>query len=224
MRRNINEKVLGSLKPPAKGRLVVRDRTLPGLRIRVTPRGVKTWSVVYKMAGERTSKITGLPRTGSQKRITLGRYPAMGLSEARDKAKEILDQVSRGNDPRPERRERKTNTLASVGRRLNTTEKAARVLERHVYPVLGHRPISDIRRADIHELLDDIVDDGLVGTARECRKHLSRLFNMAVDRELVSGNPASRMDRPEKASNKEAGRALTDAELKSIWAATFELG
>ncbi len=85
MRRNINEKVLRSLKPPAKGRLVVRDRTLPGLRIRVTPRGVKTWSVVYKMAGERTSKITGLPRTGSQKRITLGRYPAMGLSEAQQR-------------------------------------------------------------------------------------------------------------------------------------------
>ena len=224
MRKNINEKVLRSLRPPAKGRLVVRDVVVPGLRIRVTPRGAKSWSVVYKIVGDRTSDKTGRPRTGSQKRITLGRYPAMPLSEARERAREVLDAVSHGRDPRPERRQRALNTLASVARRLNTTEKAASVLERHVFPVLGHKPISSIRRRDIHDLLDDIVDDGRVGTARECRKHLSRLFNLALDRELVSSNPASRMDRPEMASNKEAGRALTDAELKSIWKATGLLG
>jgi hypothetical protein len=34
MRKTINEKLLRSLRPPAKGRLVVRDTVLPGLRIR----------------------------------------------------------------------------------------------------------------------------------------------------------------------------------------------
>ncbi len=71
MRKTINEKLLRSLRPPATGRLVVRDVVVPGLRIRVTPRGAKSWSVVYKIVGDRVSDKTGRPRTGSQKRITL---------------------------------------------------------------------------------------------------------------------------------------------------------
>ena len=104
MRKTINEKLLRSLRPPPTGRLVVRDVVVPGLRLRVTPRGAKSWSVVYKIVGERVSTKTGRPRTGAQHRITLGRYPAMPLSEAREKAREILDAVSHGRDPRPERR------------------------------------------------------------------------------------------------------------------------
>ena len=224
MRKTINEKVLRSLRPPTTGRLVVRDVVVPGLRIRVTPRGAKSWSVVYKIVGERTSDKTGRARTGAQHRITLGRYPAMPLSEARERAREVLDAVSHGRDPRPERRQRALNTLASVARRHAGNGKAIRVLERHVLPVLGNRPIRDIRRKDIHELLDDIVESGRVGTARECRKHLSRLFNLCVNREIVSSNPAHRMDRADLASNKDAGRSLTNEELRAIWKATGLLG
>lgn len=33
-------------------------------------------------------------------RVTIGRYPAIGLSEARDQARIIIDRASRGIDPR----------------------------------------------------------------------------------------------------------------------------
>lgn len=63
-----------------------------------------------------------------------------------------------------------------------------RVLKLHALPRLGHLSIGDIRRAEVHRLLDDIVADGRVGTAREARKHLSRAFNCAADGELIPSN------------------------------------
>ena len=70
-------------------------------------------------------------------------------------------------------------------RTVATWKKIERCIELHVLPELGNRPIREVRRAEIHELLDDLVAQGRVGTAREVRKHLSRLFNWALDREII---------------------------------------
>jgi integrase len=82
----------------------------------------------------------------------------------------------------------------------------------------------DIRRKDVHELLDGIVAGGHVGTAREMRKHLSRLFNWALDREIVTENIAHGIKREELKNNEEAGRALTDEELRAVWHGAGKLG
>ena len=49
-------------------------------------------------------------------------------------------------------------------------------------PECGHRPIGDLAQADVHSLLDELVAKDKAGTAREVRKHLSRLFNFATAR------------------------------------------
>lgn len=98
-----------------------------------------------------------------------------------------------------------------------------RVLRLHVVPRLGDIPMADIRRADVHEIIDDLVTSGRIGTAREVRKQMSRIFNWATDREIISLNPLSGMKRADLARNTEAGRALTDVELRSIWSAAEEM-
>jgi len=82
--------------------------------------------------------------------------------------------------------------------------------------VLRDRRIADIRRSEIHEIMDDLVASGRIGTAREVRKQMSRIFNWAADREIIESNPLSGMKRTDLARNTEAGRALTDIELRSI--------
>ncbi|TIW75090.1 MAG: hypothetical protein E5V53_30810, partial [Mesorhizobium sp.] len=160
----------------------------------------------------------------------------VGLAEARERARAILAKAGAGADPRAEIvasvRDRRANTFSAVlerhikqdaARSISSWQNVERVLRLHVVPHLGERPMADIRRADVHEIIDDLVASGKIGTAREVRKQLNRIFNWAADREIISINPVSGMKRTDLARNTEAGRALTDAELRSIWGAAEEL-
>jgi len=80
------------------------------------------------------------------------------------------------------------------------------------------------RAADVHELFDDLVADDKTAIAREVRKHLSRFFNWAVDREIIKDSPIHGLKRGDLEKNEDAGRALADAELRHIWHAAGSLG
>lgn len=236
-KKTLSDTELKRVKPPKTGRLEIGDTIVPGLVIRVTPKGKRSFSVIYKVPGEGGLSKHGRLLTGRQHRITIGQYPMISLKRAREEAREIIEVVSEGHDPRVERRERNllrlTDSVEAVSKRfinqdakrnIASWKKIESTFRLHIIPKWGDRPISDIRRADIHELLDDIVTTGRVGTAREVRKHLSRLFNWAVDREIISDNPVHGMERKDLVQNGEAGRALTDEELRILWIATGELG
>ena len=75
-----------ALKPPAKGRAELWDEQVRGLGLRVTERGVKSWVVMYRTSG-------------TQRRMTLGHYPNLKLSDARELADETLRAVRKGADP-----------------------------------------------------------------------------------------------------------------------------
>jgi integrase len=150
----------------------------------------------------------------------------------------VLARACAGVDPRDAQRraaaEREAGLMSVVAERyvrqsregtlaLHSWHNIARVMRLHVLPRFGDRHIGDIRRAEIHELLDDLIAIGRTGTAREVKKQLSRFFNWAVDRELVEANPVFAMKRPDLAPATEAGRALSDQELTAIWRAASEM-
>lgn len=224
------------LRPPSAGRLEIADSNCPGLVLRVTDQGTKTLAVIFKVPGEGGVSTKGRLMAGRQHRITLGRWPGVGLKEARDKARIYLSDVTEGRNPKSvllaQNSIRHTNTVDAVVERFIAQEckgtvrswaNIDRVLRLHVLPVWGSRPLRDIRRSDVHALLDGLVEQGKLGTGREVRKHLSKLFNWALDRELVQENPVASLKRRDLASE-EAGRALSDDELKALWQATGELG
>ncbi len=79
---------------PEGKRVEYQDTELNGLRLRVTPGGVKSFSVVKYQRGEFI-------------RATLGRFPAVTVDQARAKALELLGEVSAtGVNPNDARRER----------------------------------------------------------------------------------------------------------------------
>jgi len=53
------------------------DTLLPGLALRVSQRGSKSWVLFYRPQGKLV-------------RMTLGRYPVLSLAEARDRARLLL--------------------------------------------------------------------------------------------------------------------------------------
>src|SRR6266850_3242077 len=109
MPRNLTDKFCRSTKPPALGRLEVSDAATPGLIFRITDKGKKSWSLLYRFRGD-------------QRRDTLGRFPEIGLAKARKLAADALETVGRGTDPRAEKA---TQEAAEAARAADTVAAVA---------------------------------------------------------------------------------------------------
>ena len=81
----------------------------------------------------------------------------------------------------------------------------------------GHRPLGDITRAEIIGWLDDIVDRGAPIVANRTLAALRKVFNWAIQRDLVATNPCDRIKPP--AAEQARDRVLTDTELRALWIA-----
>jgi hypothetical protein len=69
--RALTSAAVGRIEPPKAGQTDHFDRGYPGLALRVSYGGARTWAYFYRHAGK-------------VRRMTLGRWPAMGLREARE--------------------------------------------------------------------------------------------------------------------------------------------
>jgi len=92
--------------PPAKRdskntiRIEYHDTEQPKLILRVSSSGSKSFAVLKK------------DKTGKTKRITIGRFPDVSVSEARDKARAILSELSSGIDPIEQKKALKQQSLS----------------------------------------------------------------------------------------------------------------
>ena len=91
-RRILSAKTLNGLTPPPSGSVDYFDDLTPGLSLRVTANNVRTWTLFYR------------DQHGRQKRLTLGRLPAVSLADARELAREAQRKVAKGGDPVVEKR------------------------------------------------------------------------------------------------------------------------
>jgi integrase len=81
-------------------RITVNDPLTAGLCLRITPRGVRTWSWV------------GRDADGRVRRFALGRHPHIGLAEARRLARKMSYEAPRGVDPIAAARARRAKAQA----------------------------------------------------------------------------------------------------------------
>ena len=93
-KKMFTEAGLERLRAPDNGRIEYGDSVVPGLMLRVSETGVKSWSVLYKVKGEGgASPKTGRPLRGTQRRISLGTYPILGVKQARETAMDVLQKA-----------------------------------------------------------------------------------------------------------------------------------
>jgi hypothetical protein len=76
----LNDTKIKSLKPKDKKYLVADTE---GLTLLIMPTGTKSWIVRYRF-------------NGKQKEITIGQYPELSLSDAREKLKTVKATLSLG--------------------------------------------------------------------------------------------------------------------------------
>lgn len=165
-----------------------------GLYIEVQPSGSKLWRMKYT-------------HLGKDKRIALGRYPEVGLAEARRKRDEARQKLRDGVDPLAERKREKlvalynaANTFGDVAKeyidkmvaegRADTTTTKANWLLQQLAPIAA-RAISDLKPVDVLAALKRIEAKGKHETARRCRSFASRVFRYAVATGRAETDPTS---------------------------------
>ncbi|MBI1191411.1 MAG: tyrosine-type recombinase/integrase [Tepidisphaera sp.] len=230
---------LSNLRVP-KGALAleVRDTACDGLRLRVLPTGKMTWSVVYRVAGKGELTAAGTRKKGPPTRVTLG-SSEVKYNDARKRALAIMELASKGVDYAQQRKEetagRSARTVEALIERFiveyarpetkksgNREDLARNWLEKPEVKAWHGRDLSEITKADIHAVLDKIVSGRGEPAAIEMRKHLSKFFHWAVDRQIITTNPISRLDRVEAYTERE--RTLSMDELRQVWDAAGEMG
>jgi integrase len=183
------------------------DEETKGLALRVSRSGLKSWTYHYTAIGKRS-------------RLTFGNYPATSLGSARTRADEAR---SRGPQAIS-----KAETLRAICDEylsrcnLRTKEWRRAVLERVVYPVLGAKPIDDIRRSDIVQLLDKIEDERGGPMADQTLAVVRKIMNWHASRSDEFRSPIVRGMARTKPKERARERTLTDDELRLVWKAAEE--
>lgn len=225
---------LKRIDPPRAGEhLEIRDTACDGLRLRVTSKGNKSWCVVYRVAGAGPVGKRGRPGKGKTRRYTL-EEPFASYRDARKQALEVLEAAANGVDYAEQRKEAASGRSArsvealidrfidEYAKRKGREELARNWLEKPELKRWHGRELSAIARSDIHALLDDVSVKRGRAAVIEMRKHLSKLFHWAIDRELIQSNPITRLDRDEVYVERE--RVLSLDELRRVWDAADDLG
>lgn len=147
---------------------------------------------------------------GKQKTLALGVYPAVSLAnarKARDKARELL---AGGNDPSEAKREEKAAKVASGANTFKvvameyqrmqskssaerTSAKLLKQLENHIFPVIGSRPITEIKPPEILKMLKRVESSGTAYTAGRLREICGRVFRYAIQTGKAENDPAAPM-------------------------------
>jgi integrase len=235
-KQNLTDRTLKTLKPAKSGaRYEIIDTTQPGLAIRVTSGGAKTFVLRSRF-----------PSSKHFTRRALGAYPTLSLHEARDKARDWLRLISKGIDPeieaeraRQEELRKQDDKFAAVAaeyilkkvigpkpedpkhRRWRETK---RDIDNFLVARWGKRSIHEIDRVEIKAFL--LERQKTPAMARNLLVKLSSLFAWAVETESygLESSPCTGINFNTLIGEAKArDRSLSDQEIKAFWRATGKL-
>jgi len=217
-KRTLTAASVERIKPPKEGQVDVFDAGYPGLALRVSYGGRKSWVFFYRI-GQRL------------RRMSLGTYPALGLAQAHDAWREARKVAQSGQDPSLVRKhEIGSRDFATVldewlkrdQSQNRSKDSTKRLIDRNVMPLWQHRFVSEIKRPDIMHALDEVVDRGSPIAARRLHAHLHRFFKWCVEQGYIEISPMMHLTKPGVETKRD--RVLSDEELKALWSETEKLG
>lgn len=222
MKRLTNQTIL-ALKGQEKRYDVPDEGGVPGLSIRVTSTGRKTWTFRYRT------------HLGKQRRITLGQFgnkTGIGLKDARDLARGILTNVSKGEDPAKEKQDarkfeqaRDIRTFEDLWFSYRSSQGEAKrsvgyeneLWVKQINPRLGSLDIEEVTKARISRLVRSIGDgvNGRQTTANRTHALVRQILNHGVALDYISVSPMMGLKMPYSENPRD--RFLTDDEVATFW-------
>lgn len=235
MRRKLLTPGALAQKPPAEGRVEVRD-TLSPLILRISANGSRRFIVRSRVRG-----------CSQPIRMTYDADAHVSvLEKARDWAVEAVRQCRQGVDPRKlkaahedaqqaQAAARDRNRFGAVADRflkmhavnIRTTRETVRIIDVYLRPLFGDRQINDIGRADIVALLDKVESKTFKGAkgkmlggpvqADRVLAQLRKLMNWHATRDDTFQSPIVPGMARTKPRERARTRVLSDAEIRLIW-------
>lgn len=162
-----------------------------GLFIEVKPTGSKLWRLKYRFEGK-------------EKSLTLGSYPVVSLSMARQRSFEQKQELSNGRNPSATRKAlkmEKSNSFEAVASDWvafktpqlaeSTLRKIRLYLLNDINPFIGSRPIKEVKRTELVEVVRKVEERGTLSAASKIRQWLNQIFRYALVKGIVEVNPAT---------------------------------
>lgn len=164
-----------------------------GLYLLVTPTGGKLWNLKYKFAGK-------------ERKLSLGKYPAVSLADARRRKEDAQKLLANEQDPAAimSKQAKRLQQIAVVEAKQTeiestfeyiarawhnkffitwTAHHATRImtwLERDVFPHIGGMDIATIEAPDILAVLERIANRPALDQAHRTRSHCGMIFRYAI--------------------------------------------
>ena len=180
----------------AKPGTTVWDTTLAGFGVRVLESGTRSYIFQYRSIGGRSTKIT------------IGRFPAMSVDDARQAALDHYAHVRKGGDPSIDRKAvRQAATMADLaetycGRYAESAQLAKRtikdarlLLDRFMIPAIGGYRPEQVSTQDIRSIHSKAREIAGPYQANRLRAVMSKLFSLAIEDDQPIKNPCRGVKR-----------------------------
>jgi len=192
-----------------------------GLYLLVQPSGGKLWRLAYRFGGK-------------QKTLAIGKFPAVGLKEARQRREAAKEQLANNTDPSDQKKKAKrlarlasANDFQTIATQWFDARKSGWVssyssrlwsrMEADLFPKLGRRPISGIEPPELLEVVRLIEQRGAVVLARRMLQISGQVFRYAVAVGVATRDPSQDIRGALKTALPKKHRAS----LKSVELADF---
>jgi integrase len=222
MAKKLTAKFIESLKPGDQRR-EISDRA-NGLFLISQPSGARSFAIRYRHAGKPI-------------KLTIGQWPATSLADARKAAADAQHALAQGSNPAAAKADAKVkadaakaDTLTAIcesylrreGPKLRSLGARVSILRRQVYPVLGSRPIGEIKRSEVVHLLDRVEDRSGPRAADVTLGVLRTILHWHERRSDEFRSPIIRGMQRQKTADHRRSRILDDDEICAAWAATAD--
>lgn len=192
-----------------------------GLYIEVLPGGSKVWRYSYRLGSKRP-------------KVTIGPYPQISISDARDRHETMRAMVAKGVDPSEEKKEAAREAEAEAGRSLTFEAFAKtwvaetlfyrsesyrmqciRFFDSYINPKIGAMLLGDVKPRDVLAIME--AQKATPTTADRCRSIVQQVYNFAIRKLLVDSNPAVAVRGAVVVPKKKHHRHLNEKELGAFW-------
>ena len=188
------------------------------LRLWVRSTGSKVWVSDYKYADKRQS-------------LTIGKYPAMSLADARQRNQQIKDLIAQGINPKHDKKRQQADNDGSrafdnIAQRWHDDRKAHIApttysrdysqYQRDIKPVIGHLNIDDITAPDVLAIGKAIEARGATDMARRAMRQTGQIFKQAIREGLTNHNPANDLTEALKPHKVKHHSRITSQQLPKL--------
>lgn len=228
MKRKITKRVVDAVQPGDRDQFVWDSET-KGFGLKVTPKRRRVYVLQTSL-------------NGRLRRFTIGPHGSPWTPDgARKEALRLLVMIAQGKDPTDERpsaiRDVTVGQLSDLylregceKKKPSTVAVETGLIERHIKPCLGKRPVRAVTRADVERFMSDIaagktaadvktgprgraIVTGGKGTANRTTDLLSSIMGFAVRRDIRPDNPVRGVKRY---ASKPRDRFLSSSEIAKL--------